>query len=69
MKNNIVLRFNNFRPGIWLFFLIQDDSVFKVQQDGTVIPHVALPIIISEHVVQDTSLDRDTVGDTMSDDV
>jgi len=53
--------------GKWQFFLIRHDSVLEVQRDGTVIPHVALPIIITENVVQDTSLDVDTVGDTPSD--
>jgi len=55
--------------GKWQFFLIRHDSVLEVQRDGTVIPHVALPIIISEPAVKDTSLDRDNVGDTPSDDV
>jgi hypothetical protein len=53
--------------GKWQFFLIRHDSVLEVQRDGTVIPHVALPIIISENVVQDTSLPGDTFGDTPSD--
>ena len=39
--------------GAWQFFLIRHDSVVEVQRDGTVIPHVALPIIITEPVVQD----------------
>ena len=47
--------------GKWQFFLIRHDSVSEVQRDGTVIPHVALPINIPEHVVQDTSPHRDTV--------
>jgi hypothetical protein len=55
--------------GKWQFFLIRHDSIFEVQRDGTVIPHVALPINISEDVVQDTSLDEDTVGNTPSDGV
>ncbi len=55
--------------GKWQFFLIRHDSIFEVQRDGTVIPHVALPINIPEHVVQDTSPDGDTVGNTPSDGV
>ncbi len=55
--------------GKWQFFLIRHDSIFEVQGDGTVIPPVALPIILSEPVVPDTSLDGDTVGDVSSDDV
>ena len=41
--------------GMWQFFLIRHDSVIEVQRDGTVIPHIALPIIITEPVVQDKS--------------
>jgi len=52
--------------GKWQFFLIRHDSIFEVQRDGTVIPHVALPINIPEQVVQETSLDGDTVGNTPS---
>ncbi|MFY9799704.1 MAG: hypothetical protein WAK10_00465 [Methanoregula sp.] len=42
--------------GKWQFFLIRHDAVFEVQRDGTIIPHGALPIIITEPAVQDTSL-------------
>ena len=52
--------------GKWQFFLIRHDSVLEVQRDGTVIPYVALPINIKEHVVQDTSPHGDTVGNTQS---
>lgn len=55
--------------GKWQFFLIRHDSIFEIQRDGTVIPCVALPINIPEHVVQDTSPDGDTVGNTPSDGV
>jgi hypothetical protein len=55
--------------GKWHFFLIRHDSIFEVQRDGTVIPCVALPINIPEHVVQDMSPDGDTVGNTPSDGV
>ena len=55
--------------GKWQFFLIRHDSIFEVQRDGTVIPHVALPINIPEHVVQDTSPDGDIVGNTPSEGV
>jgi hypothetical protein len=52
--------------GKWQFFLIRHDSIFEVQRDRTIIPYVVLPINILEHVVQDTSLDGDTVGNTPS---
>jgi hypothetical protein len=55
--------------GKWQFFLIRHDAVLEVQRDGTIIPYVALPINIPEHVVQDTSPDGETVGNTPSDGV
>ncbi|MCK9591657.1 MAG: hypothetical protein M0Q91_06585 [Methanoregula sp.] len=55
--------------GKWQFFLVRHDSIFEVQRDGTVIPHVALPISITENVVQYTSPDAEIVGDLTSDDV
>jgi hypothetical protein len=41
--------------GKWQFFLIRHDSVIEVQCDGTFIPYIALPIIITEPVVPDRS--------------
>jgi len=41
--------------GDWQFFLIRHDSIVEIQRDGTVIPHLVLPVIITEPVTQDRS--------------
>lgn len=39
--------------GKWQFFLIRHDSAIEIQRNGTVIPCVDVPIIITEPVVED----------------
>jgi hypothetical protein len=39
--------------GNWQFFLIRHDSIVEIQRDGTVIPHLVLPVIITEPIGQD----------------